>query len=317
LNKGHWLSLRGIAGTLPNAVRKFHATRAVGSHAHRAAAYGVSCVLSSSELKAWFAEQEKRCFWCGVSEADWHIDHFMPMSKGGPHHPDNLVISCAKCNLSKNASDPIVFADRFGLPADFERYERVVSLIGGHGVLRHYSRPIIFRLEVSPGRVLEGCSDFALANSVLQPIYTRYRDYGLCHFVVISNRGALGGYGGTWRVLISDSFGAGMLGNDGADNYRVVTLPSVHRSERLVLESNRAQQLAELAESVRAKELADERRKVQRIVASISEAESANITFRVSFLEKTLLEKYGYSLSGHIPLFGRAFVAASVSGGCA
>jgi 5-methylcytosine-specific restriction endonuclease McrA len=43
-----------------------------------------------------------------------HIDHFHPLSKGGKHSIDNLVASCAKCNLSKGSKDPYVFAKQIG-----------------------------------------------------------------------------------------------------------------------------------------------------------------------------------------------------------
>jgi 5-methylcytosine-specific restriction endonuclease McrA len=33
----------------------------------------------------------------------WHIDHVMPVSQGGTNYLNNLVLSCARCNLSKHA----------------------------------------------------------------------------------------------------------------------------------------------------------------------------------------------------------------------
>lgn len=32
---------------------------------------------------------------------DWHVDHIIPLSKGGLHHPDNLQIVTKKYNLQK------------------------------------------------------------------------------------------------------------------------------------------------------------------------------------------------------------------------
>lgn len=44
----------------------------------------------------------------------FHIDHLTPISAGGEHTADNLVLSCAPCNLSKRravaANDPEVRA---------------------------------------------------------------------------------------------------------------------------------------------------------------------------------------------------------------
>jgi len=33
----------------------------------------------------------------------WHIDHFYPKARGGDNEHDNLVLSCATCNLRKHA----------------------------------------------------------------------------------------------------------------------------------------------------------------------------------------------------------------------
>jgi 5-methylcytosine-specific restriction endonuclease McrA len=41
------------------------------------------------------------CFYCGGRAQ--HIDHFVPLSRGGSHDLDNLVAACAACNLSKGA----------------------------------------------------------------------------------------------------------------------------------------------------------------------------------------------------------------------
>jgi len=58
----------------------------------------------------------KVCYWCGVSlkGKKVHIDHYVPLSKGGEHTLSNLVVSCASCNLSKHAKDPLVFAHSVG-----------------------------------------------------------------------------------------------------------------------------------------------------------------------------------------------------------
>lgn len=44
------------------------------------------------------------CVYCdGICENDWHLDHKMPLSRGGGNETDNLVISCSSCNLRKGA----------------------------------------------------------------------------------------------------------------------------------------------------------------------------------------------------------------------
>ena len=61
-------------------------------------------------------EGAKKCYWCEskINKKDYHIDHFVPLSKGGSHTISNLVIACPKCNLKKNAKDPYQFAISVG-----------------------------------------------------------------------------------------------------------------------------------------------------------------------------------------------------------
>jgi len=61
-------------------------------------------------------QSAKTCYWCGVSlkGKKVHIDHYIPLSKGGEHTISNFVISCSHCNLTKNVKDPLVFAQSVG-----------------------------------------------------------------------------------------------------------------------------------------------------------------------------------------------------------
>ena len=63
--------------------------------------------LTSAEWEAQVASQGGRCHWCGSSIADgFHMDHVMPLARGGLHTAANVVASCAECNLSKGARHP-------------------------------------------------------------------------------------------------------------------------------------------------------------------------------------------------------------------
>ena len=64
----------------------------------------------------YIQKQANLCYWCGgkININNLHIDHYIPISKGGEHSIDNLVVSCNKCNLSKQAKDPIKFANSIG-----------------------------------------------------------------------------------------------------------------------------------------------------------------------------------------------------------
>lgn len=49
-----------------------------------------------------------RCYLCGelIPNGERHVDHIVPLSKGGLHTASNLAIACAACNLSKYAKLP-------------------------------------------------------------------------------------------------------------------------------------------------------------------------------------------------------------------
>ena len=49
----------------------------------------------------------KTCPYCGkkIRSGDAHIDHLVPLSKGGLHTISNLVVCCSSCNLKKSAKD--------------------------------------------------------------------------------------------------------------------------------------------------------------------------------------------------------------------
>jgi 5-methylcytosine-specific restriction endonuclease McrA len=71
--------------------------------------------VSTTTLMAWTAAQKKVCYWCGCKCAKgFHVDHYVPLSKGGAHEVSNLVIACGPCNLRKNAKDPLDFAREVG-----------------------------------------------------------------------------------------------------------------------------------------------------------------------------------------------------------
>lgn len=54
-----------------------------------------------------YESQRGRCWWCGnLVDNTYHIDHLIPLSRGGSNAPENIVISCPACNLSKGSKLP-------------------------------------------------------------------------------------------------------------------------------------------------------------------------------------------------------------------
>jgi len=80
--------------------------RAIG-HNQRARKHSAKGTHTASDIRAIYAHQNGRCYYCGqkVGE-DYHVDHVVPLSRGGTNDPSNLVIACTHCNLSKNDKLP-------------------------------------------------------------------------------------------------------------------------------------------------------------------------------------------------------------------
>lgn len=61
--------------------------------------------ISSADIASLVALFGGVCAYC---PAPWeHLDHYIPLARGGSHTIANLVPACAACNLSKGAKLPI------------------------------------------------------------------------------------------------------------------------------------------------------------------------------------------------------------------
>lgn len=65
---------------------------------------------TKEDLEKLFKQQNNCCYWCREELTSYHIDHIIPLSKGGSNNPGNLCISCPSCNLKKGAKMPYEFA---------------------------------------------------------------------------------------------------------------------------------------------------------------------------------------------------------------
>jgi 5-methylcytosine-specific restriction endonuclease McrA len=64
----------------------------------------VAIQVKGREIRARFAEFGHRCAYCGA-DGDLHIEHVVPISKGGPHSIGNIIPACESCNYSKRDHD--------------------------------------------------------------------------------------------------------------------------------------------------------------------------------------------------------------------
>jgi 5-methylcytosine-specific restriction endonuclease McrA len=75
----------------------------------KAARRGAPGVHSPADVRAQFDFQGGVCFYCAANltwdekPRTWHLDHVIPISRGGSNGPENIVCACASCNQSKGA----------------------------------------------------------------------------------------------------------------------------------------------------------------------------------------------------------------------
>jgi 5-methylcytosine-specific restriction endonuclease McrA len=61
---------------------------------------------TAQDIAVQFEKQHGQCHWCKKKfisgKNAYHVDHVIPLSRGGSNDPSNLVLACPTCNLSKN-----------------------------------------------------------------------------------------------------------------------------------------------------------------------------------------------------------------------
>ena len=74
---------------------------------------------TAEQIKARFQYHENRCYYCGDNESGLHVEHRIPLSRGGSNWPANLVPSCPSCNLQKGTKTETEFKKNKGAEAPF------------------------------------------------------------------------------------------------------------------------------------------------------------------------------------------------------
>ncbi|WP_410171212.1 HNH endonuclease [Agrobacterium tumefaciens] len=66
---------------------------------------------TKSDVSRLLILQGRKCAECKKNLSDkYHVDHIMPLARGGSNWPTNLQILCQSCNQSKHARDPFEWA---------------------------------------------------------------------------------------------------------------------------------------------------------------------------------------------------------------
>lgn len=72
------------------------------SHRRRAYIATLPEHFTAADLRLQYKSQKGLCWHCFCElNGVYHVDHLIPLAQGGSNAPDNIVCSCAPCNLSK------------------------------------------------------------------------------------------------------------------------------------------------------------------------------------------------------------------------
>lgn len=64
-------------------------------------------VVSLTDVAMLLKSQKGLCWWCDASLANgYHIDHRIPLARGGTNRLNNLCLACPSCNVRKGAKLP-------------------------------------------------------------------------------------------------------------------------------------------------------------------------------------------------------------------
>jgi len=59
------------------------------------------------DIRHQLEHQNELCYWCSQPLSDaYHIDHVIPLIRGGSNNPENIVCTCSKCNCTKGGKLP-------------------------------------------------------------------------------------------------------------------------------------------------------------------------------------------------------------------
>lgn len=70
-------------------------------------------IYTSSDIDVLLKTQKGLCWWCGVKlKGKYEIDHRIPLSRGGSNWPNNICLTCRRCNRSKSDKLPHEWSNR-------------------------------------------------------------------------------------------------------------------------------------------------------------------------------------------------------------
>lgn len=75
-------------------------------HRRRALKMSAKGAYTAQDVNNQMKRQHGKCYYChikfGNGKRAYHVDHIVPLTRGGSNEPSNLVLACVSCNSSKH-----------------------------------------------------------------------------------------------------------------------------------------------------------------------------------------------------------------------
>jgi len=98
-------------------------------------------------------EAEAECLYCGERNL-LTIDHIIPLSKGGSDDPENKILCCLKCNMSKTNRDLVVFLNE---KIDLKESININAITHNKKLMKHlkYKDNKFQRVTITPNNTID------------------------------------------------------------------------------------------------------------------------------------------------------------------
>lgn len=87
----------------------------INNNAKRRSLAGGNVYISVKIVRILWDKQNGQCFYCSRDLEKYHVDHYIPLVKGGKHEEENLRLACPTCNHKKHAKMPEEFIKELNL----------------------------------------------------------------------------------------------------------------------------------------------------------------------------------------------------------
>lgn len=81
--------------------------RRLTSNRRRALVVSAQGNHTANDIRLQYKAQRGKCYYCNCKlDKKYHVDHIIPLARGGSNGPENIACACPRCNLSKGNKLP-------------------------------------------------------------------------------------------------------------------------------------------------------------------------------------------------------------------